>query len=69
MSTQEQPTLLMDGPQISRELGVSRKVADHIMRWCSKHGTGVIAPDDVRKVYVRRADVEAWLTANTKKVA
>lgn len=69
VSAVEQPGRFMDAPQIVRELGVSRSMADKIMRWCSKHGAGVIAPPDVRKVYVLRADVDAWITANTRKSA
>lgn len=56
---------LMDAAAIMAELGVTRAQADRIIRWCHEHGAGAIRPaDGARKLYVERADVEAWLEAS-----
>jgi hypothetical protein len=64
---------LMDAAAIMAELGVTRAQADRIIRWCHEHGAGAIRPAgglveraDARKLYVERADVEAWLEASTR---
>lgn len=50
----------MDCATIARELGVSRSVAEAMMRQLPK-----VRVPDVRKVWVRRADVERLLSENT----
>lgn len=52
---------LMDIPTITRELGVSRAVAEKLVRQLPK-----VTIPEVRKVYVRRADVESLLEKNTR---
>lgn len=56
----KQPGRLLDCAGIARELGVSRTVAEKIM-----HRLPKIELPDVRKTYVRRADVDAYLSACT----
>ena len=51
---------LMDCATIARELGVSRRVAEAMMRQLPK-----VQIPDVRKVYVRRVDVERYIEENT----
>lgn len=51
----------MDAAAIIAELGVTRAQADRIIRWCHREGAGAIRPvDGARKLYVERADVDAW---------
>ena len=59
---------LMDAAQIVEELGVSRSVADKVIRWCALK-RGVVRPEGIRKLYVFRADVDAWVTENTQRSA
>lgn len=47
---------LYDCARLARELGISRKVAEKIMRQLPKQTV-----PDVRKVYVRAADVQKYL--------
>lgn len=61
MSAAEEKGALMDCAGIARELGVSRSTAEKIMRRIPK-----IEVEDVRKVYVRRAAVEAYLNERTR---
>jgi hypothetical protein len=69
MSAAEQKSLLMDATMIVAELGVSRAIADKIIRdWCSKRA-GVTRPEGIRKKYVHRIDVEAWVADNTRRAA
>lgn len=67
----EQPSKLMDAKAIMSELGVTRAAADAIIRWCNENGQGALRPaDGARKLYVYRADVEAWERAsNTRSAA
>lgn len=58
----------MDNRAIREELGVSETVADKIIRWCRERG-GTVKPDGIRKLYVYRADVEAWLEQSTRSAA
>lgn len=51
---------LLDARQLREELGVTRAVAEKIMRRLP-----VFLPEDVRKVYVKRADVAAYIEART----
>lgn len=51
---------LMDRKQICEELGISRAAAEAIMRQLDK-----VTIDGLRKVYVRRADVERYLEERT----
>lgn len=51
---------LMDCATIAREYGVSRSVAEAMMRQLPK-----VQLPDVRKVYVRRTDVEKLIDQNT----
>jgi ribosomal protein S25 len=60
---------LMDAPMIVSELGVTRAVAEKIVRWCAKRG-GIVRPvDGTRKAYVYRIDVDAWLEQSTEVAA
>lgn len=69
MSATEQKSLLMDATMIAAELGVTRAVAHKIIRgWCAKRA-GVTQPEGIRKKYVHRADVEAWVADNTRRAA
>lgn len=68
MSAAEQQGRLMDAPAIVRELGVTRAVADKIIRWCGKR-SGVVRPEGIRKLYVYRDDVDSWLSENTRSAA
>ena len=58
--TQPLPRLI-DCAGLQRELGVKRAAAEAIMRQLEK-----VQIPDVRKVYVRRADVERLLDENTR---
>jgi hypothetical protein len=58
----KEPGKLMDAAAIMAELGVTRAIADRIIRWCHQNGGGAIRPvDGARKLYVERADVDEWL--------
>jgi hypothetical protein len=52
---------LMDCAAIMRELGVKRATAEAIMRKIPK-----VDDPDIRKVFVKRADVLAWVEQNTR---
>jgi hypothetical protein len=54
---------LMDVATISRELGVSRSVAEKIARQLPK-----VKLPDIAKVYVKRADVDRYLETHTVDV-
>jgi hypothetical protein len=59
----------MDAAAIMAELGVTRAMADKIIRWGHQH-RGVVRPvDGTRKLYVYREDVEAWLDESTRSAA
>jgi hypothetical protein len=47
------------------ELGVKSATAEAIIRWIAVR-YGVIAPTDIRKVFVERAQVEEWLRENRR---
>ena len=51
---------LLDSKRLQVELGVSRAVAEKVMRKLP-----VVVFEDVRKVYVRREDVENYLAERT----
>ena len=51
---------LLDAKKLHAELGVTRAAAEAIMRRLP-----VVQVDDLRKVYVRRSDVAAYLEART----
>lgn len=51
---------LLDAKRLQAELGVSRAVAEKIMRKLE-----VVQFEDVRKVYVRRSDVLALIEKST----
>jgi hypothetical protein len=51
---------LLDAKRLQVELGVTRAAAEAIMRRLP-----VVLVEDLRKVYVRRADVAAYLDART----
>lgn len=68
MSAAEQPSRLMDNRRIREELGVSETVADKIIRWCADR-SGTVKPHGIRKTYVYRADVDAWLAQSTRSIA
>jgi hypothetical protein len=51
---------LLDAKDLQAELGVTRAVAEKVMRQLP-----IVTFPDVRKVYVRRADVHAYLDART----
>lgn len=52
---------LMDCACIAREYGVSRTVAEKIMRQLPK-----VEVKDVRKVWVRRQDLEEYIARSTR---
>lgn len=52
---------LLDCAKLARELGVTRSAAEQIMRQIPK-----VCPEGLRKTYVRRADVHAYLERSTK---
>jgi hypothetical protein len=54
---------LMDCAAIAAELGVSRAAAEKIMRQIPAK----ISNPDIRKVWVRRRDVEKWVEENTRE--
>jgi hypothetical protein len=58
----------MDARTIAGELGVTAYAAQTIVRWCAKR-KGVVRPEGIRKLYVYREDVEAWLASNTRSAA
>jgi hypothetical protein len=51
---------LLDAKKLQAELGVSRAVAETLMRRLP-----LVVFEDVRKVYVRRADVAALIEVST----
>jgi hypothetical protein len=51
---------LVDAKRLQAELGVTRAVAEKLMR-----ALPVVTFPDVRKVYVRRSDVDAYIAAHT----
>ena len=51
---------LLDAKRLAAELGVTRAAAEAIMRRLP-----VVQIEDLRKVYVRRSDVAAYLEART----
>ena len=51
---------LLDAKRLQAELGVTRAVAEKLMRRLP-----LVVFEDVRKVYVRRQDVEALIEAST----
>ena len=57
----EQQGRLMDNRAIREELGVTESQADRIIRWCNQRGGTIKPADGARKLYVLRADVDAWL--------
>lgn len=52
---------LLDCANLARELGVSRKAAEKIMRALPK-----VQPEGLRKTYVRRDDVQRYLDEQTR---
>ena len=60
MSTTALPELL-DCAKLARELGITKAAAEAIMRRLPK-----VHPEGVRKVYVRRSDVAAYLERSTR---
>lgn len=69
-SADKKKGLLMDGPAIQRELGVSEHVATAIVRWCAnEHLQRVVKPEGIRRTFVYREDVEEWLRLNTRSAA
>lgn len=54
---------LMDVATIARELGVSRSVAEKIVRQLPK-----VKLPDIAKVYVKRVDVDRYLETHTVDV-
>lgn len=59
---------LIDARGIMVELGVKQASADAIIRWIARE-YGVIEPDNLRKRFVQRAHVQAWLEAHTRSAA
>lgn len=53
---------LMDVAAVKAELGVTRAAAERIFR---SMPVKVTDPDVLRKTYIKRADLEAWLESNT----
>ena len=51
----------MDAATIQAELGVTRAQADRIIRWCHQRSGAIRPVDGARKLYVERADVDAWV--------
>lgn len=51
---------LMDCKALQRELGITRAAAEKLMRHVPK-----VRVDELRKVYVRRADVRGYLAERT----
>jgi hypothetical protein len=51
---------LLDAKRLQAELGVSRAVAEKLMR-----SLPIVTPPGIRKVYVRRDDVAAYIEAHT----
>lgn len=60
---------LMDNSQIRVELGVTKGAAEAIIRWCAKRQGVVVGGDGLRKKYVYRVDVEAWVAEHTERAA
>ena len=58
--TPERLPELLDAKRLQTELGVSRAVAEKVMRQLP-----IVTFPDVRKVYVRRADAVAYLERHT----
>ena len=57
--TVELPNLL-DCARLAHELGITRSAAERIMQKLPK-----VRDEDVRKVYVKRADVQKWIDEHT----
>jgi len=55
---------LLDCAKLARELGITRASAEAIMRRLPK-----VQPDGLRKTYVRRSDVAAYLERSTRSAA
>lgn len=51
---------LLDAKALQAELGVTRSVAEKVMRQLP-----IIKPPGIRKVYVKRSDVAAYLDQHT----
>jgi hypothetical protein len=60
---------LLDCRGLMAELGVKRATAEAIMRDIARDGDGIIAPETIRKCFVKRDDVNAWIEQNTKRIA
>jgi hypothetical protein len=60
---------LMDAALIVAELGVTRAQADRIIRWCHERSGAIRPVDGARKLYVERADVDAWLAESRTRSA
>ena len=58
----EPRTVLLDCARLAREYGLSRAAAEAVMRRLPK-----VRPDGLRKVYVRRRDVDAYLDGLTER--
>ena len=54
-------TKLLDCARITREYGVSRRAAERMMERLPK-----VCPEGLRKTYVRREDLDAYLERVTK---
>lgn len=52
---------LLDCRGLMDELGITRAAAEKIMRELP-----TVEPEGLRKVYVKRADVERWIDENTR---
>lgn len=52
---------LLDCAKLARELGITRTAAEAFMRKLPK-----VRPDGLRKVYVRRSDLEAYIASMTR---
>jgi len=55
---------LLDCAKLARELGITRAAAEAIMRRLPK-----VHPEGLRKTYVRRDDVRAYLERSTRSAA
>jgi len=55
---------LLDCAKLARELGITRAAAEAIMRRLPK-----VHPEGLRKTYVRRSDVQAYLDRSTRSAA
>lgn len=57
------PGRLLDVAAVARELGVSRAAAERIFRQMPRK----VRNKTIRKTWIYRDDLEAWLKANTVK--